>query len=51
MCAAVCGGAQRRSREAAWGGAQREQGGRGDAILEAVERAAVEEVVEVGLDG
>ena len=30
---------------AAWGGAQREQGGRGDAVLEAVERAAAEELV------
>jgi len=44
-CAAACGGAQRGSREAAWGGAQREQGGRGDAVLEAVERATAEEAV------
>ena len=44
-CVAACGGAQRGSREAAWGGAQREQGGRGDAVLEAVERAATEETV------
>ena len=28
-----------------------EEHGHGDAVLEAVERAAVEEVVEVGLDG
>jgi len=31
--------------EAAWGGAQREQGGRGDAVLVAVERAAAVEAV------
>jgi len=47
----TCGGAQRGSREAAWGGAQREQGGRGDAVLEAVESAAAEEAVEVGPSG
>jgi len=50
-CAAACEGAQRGSREAAWGGAQWEQGGRGDAVLEAVERAAAEEAVEVGPSG
>jgi len=44
-CAAACGGAQRGSREAAWGGAQREQGGRRDAVLKAMERAAMEEAV------
>ena len=43
--------AQRGSREAAWGGAQWEQGGRGDAVLEAVERAAAEEAVEAGPSG
>ena len=50
-CAAACGGAQRGSREAAWGGAQREQGGHGDAVLESVERAATKEAVEASPSG
>ena len=50
-CAAACRGAQRGSREVAWGGAQREQGGRGDAELKSVEHAATEEAVEVGPSG
>ena len=50
-CAAACGGAQRGSREVAWGGAQREQEGHGDAVLESVERAATKEAVEASPSG